>query len=108
MRGTETNIPGGTCIVLQFSSATLTVYARFQRSPVGMHNLLLVPVLEAPEVVVPSKVVQTSCPIIVDPEKVGQIPYASKVTQREEQLPFVVGVMGLPGEYLNLINPTST
>lgn len=63
-------------------------HPRFQRPPVGMHNLLLAPVLEAPEVVVP----------------IGQIPYASKVTQREEQLPFVVGVMGLPGSDLMLMD----
>ncbi|KUJ08791.1 amidase signature enzyme [Mollisia scopiformis] len=52
----------------------------FQRPPVGVHNVLLASLNGAPELVVP----------------VGHVPYYSKITQREEQLPYVVGLMTLP------------
>jgi hypothetical protein len=34
--------------------------------------------------------------------KVGHVPYYSKITQREEQLPYVIGLMMPPGMYHGL------
>ena len=52
-------------------------------APTGVTTLMLSPILEAPELVVP----------------IGEIPYQSKVSGTEEHLPVGIGLMALPGTY---------
>ena len=61
---------------------------QFQRPPIGVQCLLFASFLGSPELVVP----------------ISTIPYLSKITQNEEYLPFVVGVMGDPGSDIVLMD----
>ncbi|PYI09921.1 amidase signature enzyme [Aspergillus sclerotiicarbonarius CBS 121057] len=58
----------------------------------SVNSLMLASVLEAPELVVP----------------ICQIPYTSKVTEREEHMPFAIGLVGAPGTDLYLITAALT
>ncbi|KAF2502329.1 amidase signature enzyme [Lophium mytilinum] len=57
-------------------------------APSGVTTLTLSPILEAPELVVP----------------IGEIPYQSVISGREEMLPVAVGLLALPGSDLLLMD----
>ncbi|OCL12401.1 amidase signature enzyme [Glonium stellatum] len=57
-------------------------------APTGVTTLMLGPILEGPELVVP----------------IGEIPYQSKVSGIEEHLPVSIGLMALPGSDLMLMD----
>lgn len=57
-------------------------------APTGVTTLMLSPILEAPELVVP----------------IGEIPYQSKVSGTEEHLPVGIGLMALPGSDMMLMD----
>ncbi|PVH80611.1 amidase signature enzyme [Cadophora sp. DSE1049] len=61
---------------------------KFSRDGHGTMCSYLSPSIGAPELIIP----------------VGQIPYESKVTSRKEYLPFAVGIVGLPGTDLNIMD----
>ncbi|RKK89170.1 hypothetical protein BFJ68_g16775 [Fusarium oxysporum] len=62
---------------------------KFKRPPQdGINALCLAPVLHSPVLAFP----------------IGEIPYHSRVTEREEKLPFAVAVMGVPGTDLTLMD----
>lgn len=46
--------------------------------------------------------------MILTVHAVGQIPYHSRVSERQEQLPVAVSLMGLPGRDLALIDNAKT
>ncbi|KAK4497672.1 hypothetical protein PRZ48_010325 [Zasmidium cellare] len=56
------------------------------------HQLWMAPILGSPEVTLP----------------IGQMPYHSRVSEREEQLPVAISLMGLPGTDISLINTAKT
>ncbi|OQV02458.1 hypothetical protein CLAIMM_07654 [Cladophialophora immunda] len=62
-------------------------FPNFRRPPPGVNSIFLSPVLGAPELLVP----------------IDEIPYQSRVTRQEEKLPFVIGLMSLPGTDLLLL-----
>lgn len=62
----------------------------------GVCALLLAPVIKAPQLVVPGNFTRSQV-IELLTNKVGEILYISKVSEREELLPFAVGLLGLPG-----------
>lgn len=76
---------------------------RFPRPPTGVHSLLLASLPESPELVVPRKSSKPLFQITTNRSTVSTIPYVSKISQREEHLPFVVGIMGVPGMRLRLL-----
>lgn len=73
----------------------------FRRPPPGINSIFLSPVLGAPELLVPSTSLRPGGTILqANDDTVDEIPYQSKVTGQEEKLPFVIGLMSLPGKFL--------
>jgi hypothetical protein len=80
----------------------------------GLRATYLSAILEAPELAVPSKYprIEFKSQYIIyitdtmHTSPVSQIPYYSRITEREEQLPLVVSFMGAPGTDMELIQWT--
>ncbi|RSM10374.1 hypothetical protein CDV31_007250 [Fusarium ambrosium] len=61
----------------------------FKRPPQdGIHALAIAPVLQSPVLAVP----------------IAEIPYHSRITEKEERMPFAVAIMGTPGTDLALLD----
>ncbi|KAH7264620.1 amidase signature domain-containing protein [Fusarium solani] len=61
----------------------------FKRPPQdGIHALAIAPVLQSPVLAVP----------------IAEIPYHSRITEKEEKIPFAVAIMGTPGTDLALLD----
>ena len=65
-----------------------------------MHTLLLAAFAGAPALMVPSQYIGIlgSGPDLIT-SVVSTVSYKSKITEREEQLPFAVAIMGVPGAW---------
>ncbi|RMJ08483.1 hypothetical protein CDV36_011904 [Fusarium kuroshium] len=67
----------------------IDTYRKFKRPPQdGIHALAIAPVLQSPVLAVP----------------IAEIPYHSRITEKEERMPFAVAIMGTPGTDLALLD----
>ena len=77
----------------------------------GLRASYLAPILGAPELAVPSKLPYTSEDVNgmsrnTEYPAVSQIEYQSRITNKQEQLPVVISLLGSPGKDMGLIEWT--
>ncbi len=81
-----------------FDSVNPNPRYRFTYPQPGINALLLAAVMKGPAVTIPSKFAPHAQFCTANAPIVAEIPFYSRVTNREEKLPFAVAVMGNPGK----------
>ena len=65
----------------------------------GNSSLNLAPMSRGPEVTVPGEKPYHCVAMLMVYREVGSVPYHSEVSDREEQIPIVVSILGAPGMF---------